>query len=147
MLADVLVHVNRFSRFLQSHSLVYSTIPRKLSQLTSNLKKLRNEEGYYMKQHGRSFMQISKERLELSQQTRQNGNGADVSIDETIESFKEKEMYPFLTALIDEISSAMNMDDPEIKAFDVFKIHAEVTDSEWEEKAIALFEFYGRPKT
>ena len=56
-------------------------------------------------------------------------------------------MYPFLTALIDEISSAMNMDDPEIKAFDVFKIHAEVTDSEWEEKAIALFEFYGRPKT
>ena len=100
-----------------------------------------------MKQHGRSFLQISKERLELSQQTRQNGNGADVSIDETIESIKEKEMYPFLTALIDEISSAMNMDDPEIKAFDVFKIHAEVTDSEWEEKAIALFEFYGQPKT
>ena len=147
MLADVLVHVNSFSRFLQSCSLVYSTIPRKLSQLTSNLKKLRNEEGYYMKQHGRSFMQISKERLELSQQTRQNGNGADVSIDETIESFKEKEMYPFLTALIDEILSAMNMDDPEIKAFDVFNIHADVTNSEWEEKAIALFEFYGRPKT
>ena len=41
----------------------------------------------------------------------------------------------------------MNMDDPEIKAFDVFNIHADVTDSEWEEKAIALFEFYGRPKT
>ena len=39
-------------------------------------------------------------------------------------------MYPFLTALIDEISSAMNMDDPEIKAFDVFNIHADVTNSE-----------------
>ena len=39
-------------------------------------------------------------------------------------------MYPFLTALIDEILSAMNMDDPEIKAFDVFNIHADVTNSE-----------------
>ena len=51
-----------------------------------------------------------------------------------------------MTALIDEISSAMNMDDPEIKVFDVFNIHADVTDSEREEKAIALFGFYGRPK-
>ena len=41
----------------------------------------------------------------------------------------------------------MNMDDPEINAFDVFNIHADVTDSEREEKAIALFEFYGQPKT
>ena len=56
-------------------------------------------------------------------------------------------MYPFLTALIDKILSAMNMDDPEIKAFDVFNIHADVTDSEREEKATALFEFYGWTKT
>ena len=74
-------------------------------------------------------MQISKERSELSRQTRQHGNGADASIDETIESFKEKEMYPFLTAFIDEISSAINMDDPEIKAFHVFNIHADLADS------------------
>ena len=39
------------------------------------------------------------------------------------------------------------MDDPEIKAFDVFNIHAVVTNSEREEKAIAIFEFYGQPKT
>ena len=51
-------------------------------------------------------------------------------------------MYQFLTALIGKILSAMNMDDPEIKAFDVFNIHADVTDSEREEKATALFEFY-----
>ena len=66
LLADVLVHVNRFSPFLQSRSLVYTAILRKLSQLTSNLEKLRNEEGYYMKQHGRSFLQISKQRSALS---------------------------------------------------------------------------------
>ena len=29
----------------------------------------------------------------------------------------------------------------------MFNIHADVSDSEREEKAIALFEFYGRPKT
>ena len=34
-----------------------------------------------------------------------------------------------------------------IKAFDVFNIHAGVTNSEQEEKAIALFEFYGQHKT
>ena len=83
----------------------------------------------------------------MPRQTRQYGNGAGVSIDETIESFKEKEMYPFLAVLIDEISSAMDMDNLEVKAFDVFNIHADVTDFEREEKAIALFEFYGRPKT
>ena len=65
----------------------------------------------------------------MSRQTRQHGNGADVSIDETIESFKEKEMYPFLTALIDEISSAINMNDPEIKPFHAFNIHADLADS------------------
>ena len=36
LLTKVLVHVNRFSRFLKSRSLVYTTIPRKLSQLISN---------------------------------------------------------------------------------------------------------------
>ena len=147
LLTDVLMHENRFSRFLQSRSLVYTTITRKLSQLTSNLEKLRNENGYYVKQHGRSFLLISKERSELPRQTRQHGNGADVSIDETIKSFKEKEIYPFLAVLIDEISSAMDMDNLEVKVFDVFNIHADVTDFEREEKAIALFEFYGRPKT
>ena len=56
-------------------------------------------------------------------------------------------MYPFLKALIDEILPAMNMDDPEIKAFDVLNIHADVTDSERKEEAIALIEFYRRPET
>ena len=56
---------------------------------------MRNEEGYYVKQYGRSFLQILKERLELSGQTHQNGKGVDVSIDKTIESFKEKEITHF----------------------------------------------------
>ena len=36
LLTKVLVHVNRFLRFLKSRSLVYTTITRKLSQLISN---------------------------------------------------------------------------------------------------------------
>ena len=55
------------------------------------------------------------ERSELSQQTHQYEHRADVSINEITDSFKEKEMHPFLTALISEISSAMNIDAPEIK--------------------------------
>ena len=38
LLTKVLVHVNRFLRFLKSRYLVYTTIPRKLSQLISNYK-------------------------------------------------------------------------------------------------------------
>ena len=86
------------------------------------------------------------ERSELSQQTHQYEHRADVSINEIIDFFKEKEMHPFLTALISEISFAMNIDDPEIKAFDVFKIHIDLTESEKEEMTTALFEFYGQCK-
>ena len=48
----------------------------------------------------------------------------------------KKRNVHILAALTDEISSAMNMDDPKIKAFDVFNIHADITASEEEEKAI-----------
>ena len=40
----------------------------------------------------------------------------------------------------------MKMDDPEIKAFDVFNIHIHSTESEREEKTTASFKFYGRFK-
>ena len=92
LLANVLVYVNRFSRFLQISLLVYSTISGKLPQLTNNMEKLQNEERFYFEQHGRRFLQNAKERLELSWQTRQQENGADISIDEIIESFKKKEI-------------------------------------------------------
>ena len=55
-------------------------------------------------------------------------------------------MHPLLTALISEISSAMNMDDPEIKSFDVFNIHVDLTESERGGKTTALFEFHGQCK-
>ena len=88
LLASVLVYVNRFSHFLRIHSLVYSIISGKLNQLTNSLGKLQNEEGLYFKQHGRRFLKITKEWSELSRQTLQHDNRADVSIDEIIESFK-----------------------------------------------------------
>ena len=65
LLAGVLVYANRFLCFLEICSLVYSTISGKLSQLTNNLEKLQNKEGFYFKQHGRRFLEIAKEMLEL----------------------------------------------------------------------------------
>ena len=85
-----------FTYFLQVQSLVYATISGKLAQLTNNLEQLQSREGFYFKQDGRTFLEITKERLELSRQTRQHDNRADVSIGEILESFKEKEMHPFL---------------------------------------------------
>lgn len=53
-------------------------------------------------------------------------------------------MRPFLTAFISENYSAINMDDPEIKAFDVFNNYIDLTEFESKKKTITLFEFYGR---
>ena len=53
-LADVLVHVNKILRFLQSRSLIYTTIPRKLPQLTINLEKLRNEASFRFRKEDRN---------------------------------------------------------------------------------------------
>ena len=64
-LADVLVYVNRFLRFLQNIFLGYSTISGKPAQLINNLEKLQSEERFYFKQHGRRFLENVKERLEL----------------------------------------------------------------------------------
>ena len=123
---------------------VHSEISGKLAQLTNNLEKLQNKEGFYFKQHGRKFFENVKEISELSRQARQHDNIAHFSINWIIESFKEKEMHPFLTAFISENYSAINIDDPEIKAFDVFNNHIDLTVFERKEKTIALFEFYGR---
>ena len=45
LLSDVLAHVNRFSRYLQTRNLIYSTVARKFSQLTESLTKLLNADG------------------------------------------------------------------------------------------------------
>ena len=87
----------------------------KIGSTYQHFEKLQNEKEIYFKQHGRRFLEIAKEKSKLSRQTHQSENRADASINEIIEFFKEKEMHPFLTALIREISSAMNIDAPEIK--------------------------------
>ena len=123
---------------------VHSEMSGKLAQRINNLEKLQNKEGFYFKQHGRKFFENVKEMSELSRQARQQDNIAEFSINGIIESFKEKEMHPFLTAFISENYSAINIDDPEIKAFDVFNNHINLTEFESKEKTIALFEFSGR---
>ena len=42
LLSDVLAHVNRFSWYLQTRNLIYSTVARKFSQLIESLTKLLN---------------------------------------------------------------------------------------------------------
>ena len=81
---------------------------------------------------------------ELSRRTRQEDNIAEFSINGIIEAFKEKEMHPFLTSFFSENSSTIKMDDPEIKAFDVFNNHIDLSKLERKENTIALFDFYGR---
>lgn len=99
VLADILVHVNHLSRFLQTRSLVYSAVTRKVTQITDDINKLVNKEGHYFKTHSRAFLQISKERSDLARQNRRNQAVVGMDIEDTIAKFKEKKMIPFIAAL------------------------------------------------
>ena len=70
LLSDVLTHVNRFSRYLQTRNLIYSTVARKFSQLTESLTKLLNADGAFFIEFALPFLSLSKKRMMLSRRLR-----------------------------------------------------------------------------
>ena len=58
--SDVLAHVNRFSRYLQTRDLIYSTVTREFSQLIESLTKLSNADVALFTEFALPFLQLSK---------------------------------------------------------------------------------------
>ena len=60
LLSDVLAHANRFSRYLQTRDLIYSTVTREFSQLIESLTKLSNDDVALFTEFALPFLQLSK---------------------------------------------------------------------------------------
>ena len=71
LLTDVLAHVNRFSRFLQTRNLIYSNVNRKLQQLKDSLLVI-EQDGPLFLAHTEEFLAISRDRLGLARRLRAN---------------------------------------------------------------------------
>ena len=63
LLADVLVHVNRFSRYLQTHNLIFATLVRKFGKLVESTQYLAENDGPSFSEHAVQFLTVATERM------------------------------------------------------------------------------------
>ena len=147
LLADVLAHVNRFSRFLQTRNLIYSNVNRKLQQLKDSLLVIEQDDGPLFLAHAEEFLAISRDRLGLARRLRANDLLEDnVDLKHRIQSFKSKFKIQFMTELQREINLALKINDEVFLAFDVFNIRSRMTQDEKKDSITTLVDFYGTAK-
>ena len=70
LLADILVHVNRFSWYLQTRNLIFATLVRKFSKLVESMQHLAENNGPSFSEHAVQFLTVSKERMALARRLR-----------------------------------------------------------------------------
>ena len=147
-LSDVLVHINRFLLFLRRKNLILGEIASKFARLKRSPDELKNKDGQLFRQHSRSFLQISKERMELARMLR-GSNLIQTSEEETdarIEEFHRVYKILFLEAVLWDLDLAFHFDYPIFLAFDAFNV-ASNFDIEKRIKCInVLKKFYGQPQ-
>ena len=131
LLADVLAHVNRFSKFLQKKNLVYSNVNKKSKQLTEALHSLHDKDRPLFSTHAEEFLSLSQERMGLARRVRRSAlleEGFDLA--EKITSFNAEIKKPFIRDLLQEIDKAMKMNDNVLLAFDVFNAKTNLSAAE-----------------
>ena len=113
LLSDVLTHVNRFSKYLQTRNLVFTTVARKFVQLKESLHRLSVADGPSFQEHAIPYLKISQDRLALARRLR-NADliGTDEDLNVRIAKFKKKVKVPFMADLIKELDIALDMNDP-----------------------------------
>ena len=108
LLSDVLAHVNRFSRYLQTRNLIYSSVTREFSQLIESLTKLSNADVALFTEFALPFLQLSKKDDVLSSvtKTQLDWRRRSINID------KSNVKTPFMSDLIAELHDALKINDP-----------------------------------
>ena len=148
LLADVLNHVNRFSRYLQTRNLIFGTVTRKVSQLKDALLELSITDGPSFQEHAVQFLSISRERMALGRRLRGNDLfDADEDLQERIVNFSHTVRTPFMAELIVELDKALELNDPVLLAYDVFNVTTTFTKEERYDHIKILANFYGEPKS
>ena len=99
LLAEVLVHVNRFSWYLQTSNLIFATLARKFGKLVESMQHLAENDGPSFSEHAVQFLAVAKERMALA--CRLPGREDVLEEDEAdcINRFRQQVKAPFMTAL------------------------------------------------
>ena len=148
LLTDVLMHINKFSKYLQKKNLIFATIRHKFVQLREAVLAMKDMEGPSFKENAMQFLRMSHQRMELPCQLQDNNLlGQEETIEERTAHFNLEIKKPFSTELIQELDQALQLDDPIFLTFDVFNITFTFTDTERFDKMKVLLEFYGTPKS
>jgi hypothetical protein len=145
LLSDILTHVNRFSKFLQTRNLIYSNVNYKLEQLKSALLTIEEDDGPKFKNHATDFLNISISGLGLARRSRSSNFLADGNLDEAIADFKTRIKIPFMQDLINEIDNALKVNDNVFLSFDVFNVRNvnNLSNIERVDMLTKLIDFYG----
>ena len=141
LLADILVHVNRFSWYLQTRNLIFAMLVRKFSKLVESMQHLAENNGPSFSEHAVQFLTVSKERMALAR--RLHGR-EDILEDEAdrINRFRQQVKALFMTALIEELQNALQINDPVFLAFDVFNVTTKYSFQEKIEHNKVLTKYY-----
>ena len=154
LLAEVLVPINNFYKFLQTRNLNYSLVMGKYQRVVSKLETIKKE----LPNHdsvdttlkyfnlAKSYLEFSKESMSLSKELKSRDN--EHSIDDTIIEFVRKTGESMITNLIAEVNDAMQETSPVLSAFDLFNPDVVFKDDKSRKEFFStLTDHYGQPKT
>ena len=147
LLADILVHVNRFSWYLQTCNLIFATLARKFSKLVESMQHLAENNGPSFSEHAVQFLTVAKERMALAHRLRGREDVIEEDEADLINCFRQQVKAPFMTTLIEELQNALQINDPVFLAFDVFNVTTKYSFQERIEHVNVLAKYYGSSKT
>ena len=131
LLANVLVHINWFSWYLQTRNLIFAMLTHKFG----------------FSEHAVQFLTVAKERMALV--LRLCGREDVLAEDKAdcINRFHQQVKAPFMAALIKELQNVLQINDPVFLAFNVFNVTTKYSFQERSEHVNVLAKYYGSSKT
>ena len=140
LLADVLVHVNRFFRYIQTCNLIFATLVESMQHLAEN-------DGPSFSEHAVQFLTVAKERMALARRLRGREDVLEEDEAYRVNRFRQQVKAPFMTALIEELQNALLINDSVFLAFNVFNVTTKYSFQERIEHVNVFAKYYGSSKT
>ena len=147
LLADILVHVNRFSWYLQTRNLIFAMLARKFGKLVESMQHLAENDGPSFSEHAVQFLTVAKERMALAHRLCGREDVLEEDEADRINRFRQQVKALFMTALIEELQNALQINDPVFLAFDVFNVTTKYSFQERIEHNKVLTKYYGSSET
>ena len=135
LLAEVLAPINNLSKFLQTSTLLYTSVTTKVNSLIDRLHKIKDglenhdsvDTNLKFFNRATTFLQISSERNDLGRNLRGRTRvGEEPNV--LVTSFLARTGYSFMDDLIREISDALIEENPILLAFNVFNLEDQSND-------------------